>query len=408
MSRKNTTYQAHPTGLSEWESVVKEKLPKLSKTQAFMVAAWSFGIVCTQSSGVTTVGIFLAELLGVKEHTIIQRLKEWYKEKAAKKGEKRQEIDVTDHFVWLMKWVLSWWSSSEKRLALAMDASSLGQRFVILSISIVYRGCAIPVAWIVLKAGVKGEWRQEWEALFKHISGAIPSDWTVIVLADRGLYARWLFLAIQENGWHPFLRVNHSYGKFCQAGESQFLPLKMVLPKPGESWSGKVTCFKSNPLSCTLLACWDEKHSDPWLLLTDLEPEQADVFWYSLRFWIECGFKQAKRNGWKWHKTRMDDPARATRLWLAIAVATLWAVSVGSQAEDSLPPSSFDALPETHFARSFPPSALFTRHASCFRRGFLVILARLISHTASIPTGSFKPEPWPSRSGLEPAFNDST
>jgi len=27
------------------------------------------------------------------------------------------------------------------------------------------------------------------------------------VLADRGLYARWLFRRIVRLGWHPFLRI---------------------------------------------------------------------------------------------------------------------------------------------------------------------------------------------------------
>jgi hypothetical protein len=27
-------------------------------------------------------------------------------------------------------------------------------------------------------------------------------------MADRGLYARWLFQAICACGWHPFLRIN--------------------------------------------------------------------------------------------------------------------------------------------------------------------------------------------------------
>ena len=76
---------------------------------------------------------------------------------------------------------------------------------------------------------------------------------------------------------------------------------------------------------------------------------KADVFWYGLRAWIECGFKQTKRAGWQWHQTRMADPQRATRLWLALAVATLWVVSVGGEAEDNLPVSSFEALPMTHF-----------------------------------------------------------
>jgi len=382
------------TGLASWEAIVVDKMPSLSKPEAVVLAMWSFGIVISQSCGVNNVSVFLAALLNVKENSMRQRLREWYKEANAKKGEKREEVDVTTCFVPLVKWVLSWWSSDEKQLALAMDASSLGKRFVVLAISIVYRGCAIPVAWIVLREGVKGEWRTHWEALFGHLHEAIPADWTVIVLADRGLYARWLYVAIKKNGWHPFLRVNHTYGTFCRQGTSQFLPLKIALPAQGQCWSGQVTCFKTNPLDCTLLACWGEQHADPWLILTDLVPNQADVFWYSLRAWIECGFKQAKRAGWQWHQTRMTDPQRATRLWLAIAVATLWVVSVGGEAEENLPASSFDALPLAHFARTLSPCDFFRRSVSCFRRGLLVIFATLLAHRP-FPTGNFRPEPWP-------------
>ena len=39
-----------------------------------------------------------------------------------------------------------------QQIALAMDASTLGQRFTILSICVVIRGCAIPVAWKVVEA----------------------------------------------------------------------------------------------------------------------------------------------------------------------------------------------------------------------------------------------------------------
>jgi hypothetical protein len=43
------------------------------------------------------------------------------------------------------------------------------------------------------------------EALLGHLQGSVPADWTVLVLADRGLYARWLCTTIQALGWHPFL-----------------------------------------------------------------------------------------------------------------------------------------------------------------------------------------------------------
>src|SRR5262249_42746146 len=40
--------------------------------------------------------------------------------------------------------------------------------------------------------------------------------------------------------------------------------------------------------------------------------------------------------GWPWHRSRMRDPERAARLWLAVAVATLWLVSVGGGAGETV------------------------------------------------------------------------
>jgi hypothetical protein len=44
---------------------------------------------------------------------------------------------------WLA-WLLDGWSGQQ--MAIAMDATSLGDRFAVLAISVVYRGCAAPVA----------------------------------------------------------------------------------------------------------------------------------------------------------------------------------------------------------------------------------------------------------------------
>ncbi|ODH02268.1 hypothetical protein A4S05_25075 [Nostoc sp. KVJ20] len=56
--------------LRQWTRKVIEKMPHLSKSQALILAMWSFGIVMTQSCGLTTVSVFLAELLGKKENTV--------------------------------------------------------------------------------------------------------------------------------------------------------------------------------------------------------------------------------------------------------------------------------------------------------------------------------------------------
>lgn len=350
-------------------------------------------MVMTKSCGLTTVSVFMATLLGKKENTMRQRLREWYKDAEDKKGSQREEVEVKSCFGPLVKWVLSWWAAGEKRIALVLDASTLGQKFTVLAISIVYRGCAIPVAWVIVSATAKGEWKKHWLALCKHLEGSIPADWTVIVMADRGLYAKWLYKAIVKMDWHPFLRIKKG-GTYRPTGERKFQALALAAATVGSTWCGQVVCFKSNPLKCTLLARWDEGHQEAWLIVTDLPPEQADAFWYAMRSWIECGFKQTKRGGWQWQNTRMTDPNRASRLWLAIAVSTLWVVSVGGHAEENLPASSFEVLPLTHIARRRTTKRSQPRLVSCFRRGIVTILAALIAGQP-LPLGRFRPLPWP-------------
>jgi hypothetical protein len=89
----------------------------------------------------------------------------------------------------------------------------------------------------------------------------------------------------------------------------------------------------------------------------------------------------------------MSDPERAARLWLAIAVATLWVVSVGGAAEATLPASSLEELPVLHVARRARRHGR-PRLLSCFRRGVLTILVALIAGEP-LPLGRFIPEPWP-------------
>ncbi len=129
--------------------------------------------------------------------------------------------------------------------------------------------------------------------------------------------------------------------------------------------------------------------------MTDLEPATAQVAWYGMRSWIEQGFKRIKRGGWHWEQTKMTDPDRMARLWLVIAVATVWVVQVGGEAEATLPASSLDALPPTHIARRRRPTTRSrVRPLGCFRRGIIQILGALLTQQP-LPLGQFMPEPWP-------------
>jgi len=203
-------------------------------------------------------------------------------------------------------------------------------------------------------------------------------------------YAKGLFEGLQGLGWHPLLRVN-AKGTFRPAGWVHRYPLTHWTPAVGRRWQGRGTAFagKKTRLDCTLLAYWGEGHQDPWLILTDLPPDAADACWYGLRAWIEQGFKKIKGGGWQWQYTRMTDPARAERLWLAIAIATWWLLAVGGEAEAALPTATLPAVPG-----SPRQQGRRWRWVGIFRHGWSLIVAALFNHQP-LPLGHGCPEPWP-------------
>jgi hypothetical protein len=138
--------------LDQWTDQVATAFPKLSRPQVTVLALYSFGMILSQRCGLNSVVTVLVPLLGVGFLTLRSRLQESYQPAAAKSGRRRDRLEVTSRFAPLLAWVLQGWPST--RLAVALDATSLGDRFTILSISVVYRGHAIPVAWKALHANV--------------------------------------------------------------------------------------------------------------------------------------------------------------------------------------------------------------------------------------------------------------
>lgn len=145
--------------LKQWARIVSKHMPHLTIPQAMGLAIGRFGMVMTKSSSLTQVSHFIASINDEKPNTVRQRLKEWYQEGQAKKGNRRSTLDVTKCFAPLFHWVLSLLPESIDRIALAMDASSIGNKFTVLSINIVLAGCGIPLAWKIVNATEPGSWK---------------------------------------------------------------------------------------------------------------------------------------------------------------------------------------------------------------------------------------------------------
>jgi hypothetical protein len=411
--------------LDQWTDQVRTAFPNLSRPQATVLALYSFGMILAQRCGLNSVVAALVPVLGVGFHTLRSRLQEFYQPADAKSGRQRDQLDVTTCFAPLLAWILQGWQSTG--LAVALDATSLGDCFTVLSLSVVYRGHAIPVAWKVLRANVPHPWKPEWIALLKAFAGLVPPGWTVLVMTDRALYARWLYREIQSLGWHPVMRITH-LSKFRKARAKTSVPVTKLVPHVGCRWQGHGVAFPKKPerrLECTLMACWEEGSEEPWFLVTDLEPDQAEALWYGMRSWIEGGYKLLKRGGWQWQATRMTDPDRVERLWLVLAVATRSVMAVGGEADEvefaaaSVPAPAAESVPSAPAGRpaqgaggrarerrrgareqpagARPPrrrrSGTKQRLVSVFRQGLAVLMSVLIAGHAW-PQPSWKPEAW--------------
>lgn len=55
-------------------------------------------------------------------------------------------------------------------------------------------------------------------------------------------------------------------------------------------------------------------------MVTDRKEGEVERAWSLMRFWREDEYKDHKGGGWGWQQTKMEDPKRAERLWLAMAV----------------------------------------------------------------------------------------
>src|SRR5437660_12556346 len=95
-----------------------------------------------------------------------------------------------------------------------------------------------------------------------------------------------------------------------------------------------------------------------------------------MRAWIECGFKDWKRGGWDWQQTKMTDPARASRLWLVMAVATFAVVRAGGSVPSGLEVLEWGGVPDLAPVR---PRGSRPRLLSRFRCGLLaLVMARVL------------------------------
>lgn len=378
-----------PNEYYQIQQTIAQHFPHLRPSQKTGLSLWVYGCLLANSA---TQSAVLAALWTVgKWNSLRQYLREWLYDGVNKARPNEYQVEVFSCFLPLMKWLLSLWRSDH--LAMAIDTTMHGDKLASLVVSVLYRGCAIPVAWHILPANKPAPWIVPILGLLEAIHPAIPNSMEVIVLVDRGLRSPRLWNQIVLLGWHPVMRVRRD--TVFQPLTGHRLPATNLIPGPGYAWVGAGTAFaaKKSQRFGTLIVLWDEGQAEPWVVLTDFAVQKVDVSWYGLRVWIELGFRALKGVGWQWQRTRRTEPQRVSRHWLVMAIATLLVMGSGTRVEDGIAQGKAPCK----MRAPVDVSALYKRTISVFRRGITCLRSQLLKgrmwHRLWLV-----PEPWPTAS----------
>jgi hypothetical protein len=309
----------------------------------------------------------------------------------------RAQVDPTACFAPLLGWVLRLAADGAaptaaeatavavpSRVALALDVTTHTDRLTAIVVSVLLCGRAVPVAWRLLPGQQPGAYMDPALDLLTALAPALPPGTTVILAADRGLWSPRLADHIAALGWRPLVRVQRDVRVWL--GRGQCVRADRLVAGPGHAWVGRLTVHRDRARRRvqTVIVVWEVGHAEPWVVFTTGAPAAVGLVWYGLRAWIEAGFRDLKRLGWQWERTRRTDLTRVARHWLVLAVATAWVLA---HTDDPAPPAGASPAGAPSRPRRSPP-------LSAFQRGRLRLLGRLVGAGPSIRP-RLPPTTWP-------------
>ncbi len=362
----------------------------LTAGQRRALAAWVAGTVVAGSACQTMVTAALVEALAAGSwHTVRQALREFLYDGAEHRAPGRVQVEPAACFAPLLRWVLSLGPRPHPQVALALDVTTHTDQLTAIVVSLLTHGRAIPVAWHLLAGNQPGAFMAPALDLLTTLAPVLAEHRQVSLAADRGLWSPHLADQVTALGWQPLLRVQRDVSIWL--GRGQRVRADRLVAGPGHAWVGRVTVHKDRARQRvqTVVVVWAVGHAEPWVIFTTQPPQVVGLLWYGLRAWIEAGFRDLKRLGWQWERTRRRHLVRVARHWLVLAVATAWALAHGIPPD----PATATTSPVPHAAAQRPPPL------SAFQRGRFRLLGLLLGHHPHL-IPDLAPAPWPDHAHL--------
>jgi Transposase DDE domain len=218
-----------------------------------------------------------------------------------------------------------------RRLRLLLDETPKGNALRVLKLSVAYRKRAVPLLAVCYRPDEPPLPLPELiPFLLRRAAACLPRGAVVTLLADRGLAWPVILDTCVALGWHYLLRLQGSTRVVLPDGRE--VTARQLAGRIGGRWLGPARLFKkAGWRAASVLAYWPWGRPEPWLLVSDERACPRRFQTYGQRTWTEELFRDEKSQGLNWQKSRVNDPARAERLLLVLALAVLLAIALGAQ-----------------------------------------------------------------------------
>lgn len=214
---------------------------------------------------------------------------------------------------------------------LALDSSMLWEKYVIVRVSLIYRGRALPLAWKILEQGSASVSFANYESVLKEVNRLLPQSCETVLLADRGFVDVDLMQLVVRLGWHFTIRAKSSLWVY-RAFKSR-CKMNTLLPPKGQVrliHTVQVTERRFGPVHLVLAHVRTQHGHEQWMLISDRPTSRDTLDEYGLRFDIEENFLDDKSAGFQLEASELRTTGALDRLCLVLAVATLYLTSTGT------------------------------------------------------------------------------
>ena len=281
------------------------------------LAALISGIVGSKSTQLPNIAAHVPD--GTQPESRVKRFSRWLR---------NEQVMAAQYFVPYAEVLLA--HLAIQTLVLVIDGSVVGRGCIALMIHVVYKGRALPLAWLV-RHGKKGHFPEALHiALVQQVHALIPAGAQVVLLGDGEFDGTDLLRTVHAWGWSYVCRTGCHVTASWQ-GETFRLDTLGWCMKPGtlvDFPEAFVTGNAYGPL--LLICCWAKGYQEPLYLVSNMTSAEEACRLYAKRCRIETFFSDQKSRGFQLHKSHLADPQRLLRLLMAASLAYIWIVYLGS------------------------------------------------------------------------------